>query len=234
MFLCVWLKPEKLPNSQREKEHGHGPHITGVADVQDIVHLCSSFSNASKCLSWQMIQECSSRLQGVHHIYITASVPTTMHPSIQEHHRPQPLNLCTRNLNTKQTSIHSQDLQIHQPPHKHPPATSTMYTPPPHPSPPQPPQPLTPPHRCTWTTQLLTTRNGRTTTKITVMVDCGKAYCFTSARFDRRRQQHPSSSSSSSRHSSSSGSRHSQSDGSSSRSGSSSERRRGGWKPWGF
>lgn len=121
------------------------------------------------------------------------------------------------------------------PPHKHPPATSTMYTPPPHPSPPQPPQPLTPPpHRCTWTTQLLTTRNGRTTTKITVMVDCGKAYCFTSARFDRRRQQHPSSSSSSSRHSSSSGSRRSQSDGSSSRSGSSSERRRGGWKPWGF
>lgn len=52
----------------------------------------TSFSSASKCLSCQRIKECSSRLQGIHHVYITGSVPTIMHPSIQEHHSPQPLN----------------------------------------------------------------------------------------------------------------------------------------------
>lgn len=52
----------------------------------------TSFSSASKCLSCQRIKECSSRLQGVHHVYITGSVPTIMHPSIEGHHSPQPLN----------------------------------------------------------------------------------------------------------------------------------------------
>lgn len=174
-----------------------------------------------------------------------------MHPNIKEHSRPQqPSNLLHPQLEHQNKPPSSPKISksikttLKEPlNHKKP------CTPNPNPHPQTTPQPLTPPFpRCTWTTQLLTTRNGRTTTKITVMVDCGKAYCFTSARFDRFQQhqqqqrqhhqgQHTSSSCRhSSRHSSSSsGSRAQHSDGSSSRSSSSLRRRgQGGWRPWGF
>lgn len=199
----------------------------------------TSFSSASKCLSCQRIKECSSRLQGVHHVYITGSVPTIMHPSIEEHHSPQPLNPLHPQLEHQATSIPLPRSPTSSRPHlsKNPKTQETMSAPTPHPQ--NTPQ-LTPPPfpRCTWTTQLLTTRNGHTTTKITVMVDCGKAYCFTSARFDRfqqQRHQGQQQRTSSSRHSSSSssGSRAQPSDGSSSRSSSSRRRAQGGWKPWG-
>lgn len=198
----------------------------------------TSFSSASKCLSCQRIKECSSRLQGVHHVYITGSVPTIMHPSIEEHHSPQPLNPLHPQLE-HQANLHPTPKisnLIKTTPLKEPQDPRNHVRP--HPLPSNHPTTNPPaPHRCTWTTQLLTTRNGRATTKITVMVDCGKAYCFTSARFDRfqqQRHQGQQQRTSSSRHSSSSGSRAQPSDGSSSRSSSSRRRAQGGWKPWGF
>lgn len=95
----------------------------------------TSFSSASKCLSCQRIKECSSRLQGVHHVYITGSVPTIMHPSIEEHHRPQPLNPLHPQLEHQATSIPLPRSPTSSRPHlsKNPKTQETMSAPTPHP-----------------------------------------------------------------------------------------------------